>query len=293
MKNRYTITQFRKDYPDNDACLDKLFRLRYTNLVCPKCDGTKEFTRVKGRMSYQCPICGFQLYPMAGTIFEKSRTPLTHWWYLIFLQTTTRNGVAAKEVERQLNVCYETALRMCHQVKKLMGNNKPDKLTGIVQTDETYCGGKLPLMNKKRREKLLNADNTYKDHKTGVMGFISNDGKVRMEVMLDPKTFKERVRANVSKEAIVVTDSHAGYEGLSIEFAGHETVNHSEGEYVRDNWTTNAIESLFSQLKRTIRGTHIHCSAKYLQLYADEVSCRFMYKDKQSEMFDTILSHVI
>src|SRR5690242_16875756 len=206
MNKRYTIDQFRKDYPDNDACLHKLFTLRFTGLVCPKCDGQKEFTRVKARMSYQCPSCGFQVYPMAGTVFEKSRTPLTHWFYAIYLQTTTRNGVAAKELERQLNVCYETALRMAHQIKKLMGHKKPEKLTGIVQTDETYVGGKLNLMNNKQRLKLLNADNTYKDNKTGVMGFISKDGKVRCEVMYDGKTFKDRVRENVDKNAIIVTD---------------------------------------------------------------------------------------
>jgi len=291
--NKYTINQFRAAYPDNDACLDKLFTLRYTNLVCPKCDSDKLFTKVKNRMSYQCPCCSFQVYPMAGTIFEKSRTPLTHWFYLIFLQTTTRNGVAAKEVERQLNVCYETALRMCHQVKKLMGNKKIDKLSGIVMADETYVGGKIPLMNKKRKQKLINPDNTYKDNKTGLMGFITKDGLIRTEVMFPGKTFKDRIRDNVSKDAIIVTDSHLGYEGLNVEFAGHETINHNAGEYVRETWSTNKIESWFSQLKRTIKGTHIHCSPEYLQLYADEVAFRYMNRDKQEQMVEIILSHVV
>ena len=97
-RNRYTITEFRNDYPDSDACLHKLFIVRYHNLVCPKCDSDKSFTRVKNKKSYQCPSCGFQVYPMAGTIFEKSTTPLTHWFYAIYLQTTTRNGDAAKEL---------------------------------------------------------------------------------------------------------------------------------------------------------------------------------------------------
>src|SRR6478672_10923667 len=119
---KYTITEFRQDYPNDDACLDKIFKLRFTNLVCPKCENDKPFTRVKNRRSYQCPCCGFQVYPTEGTIFEKTTTPLTYWFYAIFLQTTTRNGVAAKELERQLNVCYKTALRMAHQIKKLMVN---------------------------------------------------------------------------------------------------------------------------------------------------------------------------
>ena len=293
MNNRYTITEFRKDYPDNDACLNKLFTLRYTNLVCPKCDSDKPFTRVNNRMSYQCPCCGFQLYPMAGTIFEKSRTPLTHWFYAIYLQTTTRNGVAAKELERQLNVCYETALRMAHQIKKLMGNNKPAKLTGVCEIDESYFGMKAANMTKKKRASMIDANNTFKDNKTGVMGFVSRDGLVRTEVMFPGKSFKERVRDNVSTDATLVTDAHLGYAGLDVEFTAHETVNHDAGEYKRDEWHTNNIEGFWSQLKRTIKGTHIHCDAKYLQLYADEVSFRYMHRKQQATMFETILSHVV
>jgi len=291
--NKYTIDQFRKDYPDNDACLHKLFTLRYKNLICPKCDGDKEFTKVKKRMSYQCPCCGFQVYPMKGTFFEKSTTPLTHWFYAIYLQTTTRNGVAAKELERQLNICYKTALRMAHQIKRLMANDKPDKLTGHVEIDESYFGMKVANMTKQRKKKFTNEDGTFRDNKTGVMGFVSREGKVRTEVMHPGKTFKDRVKDNVSNEATLITDSHLGYAGLDIEFFKHEMINHFEGEYLRDNWHTNTIEGFWSQLKRTIKGTHIHCDAKYLQLYADEVAFRYMNRNKQAEMFETILSHVV
>src|SRR5580693_6796782 len=139
---KFTITEFREMYPDNDACLDKVFQLRYAGLVCPKCEGDKPFTRVKNRRSYQCPCCGFQIYPTQGTVFEKSTTPLTHWFYAIYLQTTTRNGVAAKELERQLNVCYKTALRMAHQIKKLMSDKIEEPFTGVVSADEVFIGGR-------------------------------------------------------------------------------------------------------------------------------------------------------
>jgi transposase len=293
MNNKYTIFEFRKDYPDNDACLHKLFTLRYTGLVCPKCDSDKPFTRVKNKKSYQCPCCSFQVYPMAGTIFEKSTTPLTHWFYAIYLQTTTRNGVAAKELERQLNICYKTALRMSHQIKKLMGNNKPDKLTGHVEIDESYFGMKIANMTKKKRAEMMDENGTYRDNKTGVMGFVSRDGRVRIEVMTNSKTFKDRVRDNVSKEAILITDGHTGYDGLDIEYFKHEIINHLAGEYKRDEWHTNTVEGFWSQLKRTIKGTHIHCEARYLHLYAEEVAFRYMNRLKQDQMFEIILSHVV
>lgn len=291
--NKYTITQFRNDYPDNDACLNKLFQLRYSNLICPKCDADKPFKRVKNKKSYQCPCCGFQVYPMAGTFFEKSTTPLTHWFYAIYLQTTTRNGVAAKELERQLNVCYKTALRMAHQIKKLMGNDKPDKLTGHVEIDESYFGMKVANMTKKKRAQMTDENGTFLDNKTGIMGFVSREGQVKTEVMHAGKTFKERVRDNVSKEATIITDAHLGYQGLDIEFFKHEMVNHVMGEYKREDWHTNTIEGFWSQLKRTIKGTHIHCNAEYLQLYADEVAFRYMERKNQASMFETILNHVV
>jgi len=291
--NKYTITQFRKDYPDNEACLDKLFQLRYTNLICPKCDSDKAFKRVKNRMSYQCPCCGFQVYPMEGTIFEKSTTPLTHWFYAIYLQTTTRNGVAAKELERQLNICYKTALRMAHQIKRLMANEKIDKLSGIVEIDESYLGGKLVNMTKQKRVEMMDENNTPKDNKTGIMGFVSREGKVKTEVMQGGKSFKERVRNNVSKDAIIVTDSHAGYQGLDIEYFKHEILDHLADEYRREEWHTNTVEGFWSQLKRTIKGTHIHVSERHLQKYADEVAFRYMQRNRQDTMFETILSHVV
>jgi len=111
--------------------------------------------------------------------------------------------------------------------------------------------------------------------------------------MIGGKTFKERVRDNVSKDAIITTDAHLGYQGLELEHAAHETVNHEKGEYLRDGWRTNTIEGFWSQLKRTLKGTHIHCDVKYLDLYAKEVAFRYMHRNVQDQMFDIILRHVI
>ena len=162
-------------------------------------------------------------------------------------------------------------------------------MDNIVEIDETYVGGKFENMN---RKKLHEHRDSGKDNKTAVMGLLERDGKAKLTV-IGKNTFKEVIRQNVAPSAIVITDSHLSYSGLQNEFAAHETVNHNAGEYKRDNWHTNTIEGFWSQLKRTLKGTHIHCDPKYLQLYADEVAFRYMNRERQSEMFYIILSHVV
>lgn len=290
---RYTIDQFREDYPDNDACLHKIFKLRFTGLICPKCESEKEFIRVKNRRSYQCPCCGYQVYPTKDTIFEKTTTPLIMWFYAAFLQTTTRNGVSAKELQRAMKISYTTALRINHQLKKLMAAKKLNKLTGIVQVDEVYIGQSLLTMSHKKRAKFKADDLTKFDNKVGVMGFVSDNKEFKFEVMTDNKTFKERVKNNVSKDAILVTDGHLGYEGLSLHYKQHEVVNHAVREFVKGKYHVNSVESSWALLRRTIYGTHVHVSPKYLQLYVDEVAFRLMTKDRQDTMFETILQNVV
>ena len=291
---KYTITQFRANYPNEDACLDRIFKLRYHNLVCPKCENDKPFTRVKDRRAYQCPSCSFQLYPTKGTIFEKTTTPLTYWFQAIFLQTTTRNGVAAKELERQLCICYKTALRMNHQIKLLMANNKcKEPFTGVIELDESFIGG----LNKNRHadKKIEDSQGRSCKDKVPVFGMMKRGGKISAHVVDDTtgKTLKGIIDANVKKDdSILISDEWLGYSKLKDDYA-HVIINHLSGEYVRGAFHTNTIEGFWSQLKRTIKGTHIHVSKRHLQKYVDEVAFRYMHKDKQDTMFETILSHVV
>jgi transposase len=290
---RWTITEFRAAYPDNDACLEKLFQLRYRNLICPKCEGDKPFTRVKDRRSYQCPSCSHQIYPTQGTVFEKSTTPLTHWFYAIFLQTTTRNGVAAKELERQLNVCYKTALRMAHQIKILMAKPSVVKLRGVVQADDCYIGGLSK--NKHVSERLAKTQGRSLKSKTPVFGMVDMGGKkVFARVISDTGRFSisPLIEDNIQKSySVLVTDEWPAYRLMSKEVP-HVVINHSEYEYTRGAFNTNQIENFWAQLKRTIKGTHIHVSPEHLQKYVDEVAFRYMHRDKQDTMFETILSYV-
>jgi len=225
--NKYTITQFQNDFPNDDACLDRIYQLRYSNLVCPKCECDKPFTKVKDRRSYQCPGCGHQIYPTQGTIFEKTTTPLLYWFHAIFLQTTTRNGVAAKELERQLNLCYKTALRMSHKIKQLMAD-KADKslFTGVIQADESFFGG----LNKNRHadKKIPESQGRSCKDKTPVFGMTDLKGNISAHVVDDTKgtTLIPIINACVDKDnSIVVTDEWLGYSRLKEEFQ-HVVINH-------------------------------------------------------------------
>lgn len=292
---KYTLKEFQANYPDDDICLEKLFQLRFTGLICPKCESDKPFTRVNNRRSHQCPSCGFQVYATKGTVFEKTTTPLTHWFYAIFLQTTTRNGVAAKELERQLDVCYKTALRMNHQIKILIAHSKcKDPFTGVIQGDETFIGG----LNKNRHadKKIEGSQGRSCKDKTPVFGMADLSDNISAHVVTDTTgdSLKPLIDKHVNKEkSIIVTDEWVAYSQLESDEYKHVIIKHIEQEYVRGAFHTNTIEGFWSQLKRTIKGTHIHVSKRHLQKYVDEVAFRYMNRDKQDTMFETILKNVV
>lgn len=290
---KYTLQQFNKEFSDDNACLDKLYKIRYADLVCPKCNSEKEFTRVNDRRSYQCPCCGFQVYPTANTIFHKSTTPLKVWFHAIFMQTTTRNGVSAKELERTFDICYKTALRMSHQIKLLMANTSNSPLLGIVETDETFIGGKSENMHGSKRGKLTRNGNGL-SHIIPVVAMVQRDGDIRTAIVdeVSKKTLYPTIEKNISKEALFITDGLGAYVEIGKTFKQHESVSHGTGEYVRGNFHTNTVEGFFSQLKRTIKGTHIHVSKRHLQKYVDEVAFRYVNRDNQGNMFNLVLERV-
>src|SRR5258708_5624546 len=143
------IREFQKRFPDEDSCLTHLMRTRFgERLTCFKCQKQAPYYRVRARRSFECEHCGYQVYPTAGTPFEKTRTSLRDWFYVMFLFCETRNGVAAKEVQRQLGVTYKTAWRMCHLIRLYMGYVDGDYPMGgpgkTVEADETFIGGRGP-----------------------------------------------------------------------------------------------------------------------------------------------------
>ena len=123
------MVDFRAAFPDDDACLDWIFKFKFPNLVCPKCGRNKQFSKVKRRRSYACPCCTYQIYPTKDTIFEKTTTPLSYWFYSIFMSVSKGSGLSARHIERSYPVCYTTALRTSHRIKRVM--DQPIKFYGI------------------------------------------------------------------------------------------------------------------------------------------------------------------
>ena len=264
---RYTKKQFEAEYPDDDACLDAVFKNRFGDIeFCPGCGAQTNFYRVKKRQCYACQWCGYQLHPLAQTIFRKSRTSLKDWFYAIYLFSVSKNGVSAKELERHLGVTYKTAWRMAKQIRLLMAQEGA-KLSGVVEADETWIGGKH---EQKRKE----------SGKSTVLGATERGGQARAMVAsgANASTAIPFVNATIEAGSDLHTDDSVIYKRAKQNFY-HQTVKHSKKEYVRGDVHTNSIEGFWGQMKRSIDGTY-HCvSPKYLQSYVNEFVFRYNYRD--------------
>jgi transposase len=259
----YNFKDFDAQFPDDGACLDFIFKARYAGKKC-ECGKSDCFHRRTKRRAYQCAWCGAQIYPTAGTIFHKSETSLKSWFFAIFLFAKSKNGVAAKELERQLGVSYKTAHRMGHQIRRLMASGG-NLLTGICEADETYIGGHKSGMGR------------GSVGKTPVLGIVERRGEVRATVVSNVTAGQVigNIRHNVETTAQVISDEHPSYNFTSKFGFKHIRVNHSAGEYVVGRAHTNTIEGFWAQLKRSLDGTHHSVSAKYLQNYVNEFSFRY------------------
>src|SRR2546421_424590 len=251
---KYTFKTFQAEYPNDAACLAKLMEINYggTDIVCPGCKKRASFHPMTKRRAYACQDCGHHVYPAAGTIFHKSRTNLTKWFFAMYLMTSTRHGVAAKELERQLGVTYKCAWRMAHELRKLMASaDHGGKLGGDkhMEMDETLLGGKQT--RDARRNKGTN--------KTMLFGMVERDGMMRAGPIPNAWAFtiQNVIRPHVLPGTTVSTDEWQGYNDLPLMGITRGTVKHSEKEWVKGIHHTNTIEGHWGHFKRAVRGTHV------------------------------------
>ena len=288
---KFTFAQFKAQYPDDSACLQAILQRRYGNSdACPNCGVVGKLTRIEGRRAFACKE-GCHIYPCAGTVFEHSSTTLTLWFHAMYLMTSTRNGVSAKELQRQLGVTYKCAWRIGHQLRDLMSARaqaqNPGPLSGHVELDETYVGGKI-------RKFKGHGKGEYLKNKSTVFGMVERNGGLRAKVVPDEtsSTLLRIVRKNVARESTISTDRHRSYRPLSRMGYQHAWVNHDINEWVRGDIHTNTIEGFWSHLKRGIKSTHASVSKKHLQRYVDEFAFRYNNREAPAKMFHRMLAQI-
>src|SRR6266403_921616 len=296
-------------------CLDYLEAVRWPNgLCCLKCGimeriskfttnaTTRKRTNKKGetrtvvvpsRRLYQCKDCGYQFSATTGTVFHDSHLSLIKWFMAVGLIVEAKKGMSALQVARHLNMesSYKTVWYLCHRIRKAMQEGglltgEVTLLTGVVETDETYVGGKV-----KRKGRPY----VKRDKKDVVIGMIERGGKMRFIPVKDNKMsiIEPVLREHISADATLQTDESAIYTIFGTRhFPGrHRMINHTRSYGIGDNHT-NTIENAFSLLKRGIYGSFHKVSTKHLPRYCNEFSYRFNRRKEQLAMFDATLKNL-
>jgi transposase len=286
---RYTINDFNREFPTDDACLEHLKEQRFPGGIafCEKCQLERTHHRIKGRPVYSCDVCLTQISPMAGTIFEHSSTSLRLWYYTMYLMASTRCGISAKQIQRETGVTYKTAWRMFKQIRSLLGSD--DKLEGpaTVEIDETYVGGRTKRLN------------TIPKPKTTVVGAVERKGgRVIARVAPDATkpTLHGFIKEYVLPGSVLFTDEHPSYDGIQGPNYRHYRVRHSGRVYVtgsRGQIHTQTIEGFWSLVKRGLGGVYHSVSTKYLQSYLDEYCFRYNRREMGNLIFNAFLQRVV
>ena len=283
MAKMFTVLDFYKRFPDDNSCLEHLMRLRHGNPSdCPKCGREAKFYKLAKEPAYSCEWCGHHIHPMVGTPFERSRTPLQKWFYAMYLFTTTRHGVPAKELQRQLSVTYKTAWRMGHEIRKYMAQVDGDPpLDGHVEADETYIGGRRSGGKRGRGA----------PGKTVVFGMVERGGDMMTRIVPNVRkaTLERHILENIKDGATISTDELSSYAKIARFGYDHGTVNHSADQWVDGIHHVNTAEGFWSRLKNSIKGTHVHVSAKHLPKYLGEFEYRLNMRHHPEAMFARLL----
>ena len=279
--------EFQKQFPDDDACLHQLMVNRYGGIQfeCPKCGKHGKFYRLKRDRAYLCQHCKHHIYPCVGTPMERSRTPLHKWFFAIYLFTTSRHGVAARELQRQLGVTYKTAWRMAHKIREYMAKTDDEwPLDGDIEADKTYVGGKASGGKRGRGA----------PNKTVIFGMLQRGGDVMTKIVPNVKKriLQPIIQENVKSGSTVHTDELPSYKGLDKVGYEHKRVNHGAGKWVSGGSHVNSIESFWARLKLSIRGTHVHVSKHHLWKYMKEFEYRYNRRDNPSAMFSDLVANL-
>lgn len=284
-------------FQDEDKAREYLEALRWSNgIICPHCGCVGEHYRLTGKSHrkglLKCADCRKQFSVTVGTVFERSKIKLHVWLLAVHLVCAAKNGMSSMELHRILGITQKTAWFMLGRIREamkpesggLMGSNG-----GTVEADETYWG------NTKRSQAAKDYKGRGAAHKEKIFSLVERGGKVRSFHVpsVNAKTLKPILLSQVDADANLMTDEAKVYKKIGKEFASHEVVTHSKGEYVRGNVYTNTIEGFFSRLKRGLVGTYHHVSAFHLKRYVVEFDFRYnTRKSTDTERLMTLIGGI-
>ena len=264
-------------FHDDGKAREYLESIRWpSGAVCPHCASTDDHYALEGKAHrrglWKCSACRKQFSVTVGTVFERSKIPLSKWLMAAYLLCSSKKGISAHQLHRTLGVTYKTAWFLAHRIRHAMsdqGGGLMGSGGGAVEADETYIGRKP---GRKVRQGV--------GHKEMVFSFVERGGHVR-STHITGKAFddiKAALKANVSPEAVLMTDEARMYRNIGKQYADHQTVNHGKDEYVRGEAYTNTVEGFFSVFKRGMTGTYQHCSSDHLHRYLSEFDFRYNHR---------------
>jgi transposase-like protein len=281
VKQDMNLVKLIEEFGSEDACRERLAELRWPDGVkCPRCK-TDKITPYTKREQYDCRECDYRFSVTSGTVFADSHLPLWKWYLAAYLITESRKGISANQLKRTLSVTYKTAWYLCHRIRAAMTEVDPPKLTGTVEIDETYFGGKVKGRGR-----------GYKGNKHVIVGAVQRGGDLRLRAVdaSDGKTLRRFVRDVVDDSAeALYTDEYPAYGDMSDRNTRHERVAHRSEEWVNGDIHTNTVESAWSLFDRAVIGSYHKLSHKHLPAYLAEFEFRFNNRENPYLFRDTMM----
>lgn len=295
-----TLIEAVRHFSDLGVCFRYMTQMKWPDgeIVCPKCGG-KKVGIIASRSMLQCKAkeCRKQFSAKVGTIFEDSPLPLSSWFVAVWCIANAKNGISSCELGRALGVTQKSAWFMLHRIRLAMKTKSFGKMSGTVESDETYIGGKAANMHAAKREKRINGrGGVGKAIVHGLLerGTEEKPSQVRAEMIdaADQPTLNERLAVNVQRDSNLFTDASGAYSAAKLRYI-HDFVDHAT-TYVRGLVHVNGIENFWSLVKRMLKGTYVAVAPFHLQAYLDEEAWRFnQRKMNDGERFTAVMKRVV
>jgi transposase len=295
-----SLMEFMREFPDDETCLRHIWRERFApdgeHAFCQRCKTGRVFKRyetAQKRPCWFCQTCGFRIHPLKGTIFERSSTSLHLWFYAMYLITSTRCGISAKHLERELGVTYKTAWRMFNRIRNHLMVQDDEPLTGEVEADETLIGPRTMRNAERRERERLGWDRKRYDNERKTMVFAAVQRKGRVKATIVPNssgpTLGAKIHEFVVPGSMLFTDEWVGY-GTAGKKYRHRRIRHRDRIYVEGDVHTQSVEGFFGLFKTGVRGAHHAVSTKWLQGYLNEWAWRYNRRESPVPMFRDLLA---